>query len=96
MINAAMRTYEYYTYGAQDEYGQQTLSKEAQGTIKISINTTTQSVQDNINYKDCSYIGLTMNNAIDDSYVIKYNNELLKVLYVSRVGRYNQAFLKSV
>lgn len=96
MINAAMRTYDYYTYGVLNEYGQQTLSTEPQGKIKISINTTSQSIQNNIIYKDCSYIGLTMNDAIDDSFVIKYNNELLKVLYVNHIGRYSQAFLKSV
>ena len=87
-----MRSYDYYTYGAKDAYGQQRLSAEAQGKIKISIFTTTQGTQDNINYKDASYIGLT-HAAIDDSYVIQYGTEKLKVLYIQPKGKFKQVFL---
>lgn len=96
MINTSMGTYEFYTYGALNDYGQQALSKDVQGTIKISINTTSQSIQGNINYKDCSYIGITMDGTVNDSYVIKYKNELLKVLYVTPSGRFKQVFLQKV
>lgn len=102
MINATMRTYNYYTYGAADSYGQQTLIKDAtgapivQGSIKISINTTSQSIQDNINYKDCSYIGLTHDKTVNDSFVIQYGNEKLKVLYVNPIGKLKQVFLKRI
>ena len=57
MINSDMRIYEYYTYGENDSYGQPQLSKEVQGTIKMAINITSQSVQDNINYKGANYMG---------------------------------------
>lgn len=95
MINTEMRFYDYFTYGEKDEYGQPQLSEETQGTIKMAINITSQSTQDNINYKDASYIGLT-HAAIDDTYVIQYGPEKLKVLYVNPMGRYRQAFMKEI
>lgn len=90
-----MRNYDYYLYGEDDGYGQPTLSEEVQGTIKMAINVTSQSVQDNINYKDSQYMGLTQAN-IDDTYVIQYGNERLKVLYVNPRGRYKQVFMSGV
>lgn len=95
MINTDMRYYNYFTYGEDDEYGQPQLSEEVKGSIKIAINTTSQSVQDNINYKDATYIGLT-HAAIDDTYVIQYGDEKLKVLYVNPKGRFKQVFLKEI
>lgn len=95
MINTEMRFYDYFTYGEKDEYGQPQLSEETQGTIKMAINITSQSTQNNINYKDASYIGLT-HAAIDDTYVIQYGPEKLKVLYVNPMGRYKQAFMKEI
>lgn len=93
MINATMRTYDYYTIGAKNEYGQQTLSKEAQGKIKLAIYTLSNTIGANIKYKDATYIALTQNKDINDSYVIKYGEEKLKVMYIIPCGRYNQAFL---
>ena len=52
MINAQMREYDFYTYGAKDSYGLPQLSKEPQGKIKIAINVSSQSAQDNILYED--------------------------------------------
>lgn len=95
MINNDMRTYNYFLYGGADAYGQAQLSKDPQGTIKIAINISSQSVQDNINYKNASYVGLT-HAAIDDSYVIEYENKKLKVLYVNPKGRFKQVFLQEI
>ena len=92
MINTDMRYYEFFTLGAKDKYGQQQLSNVPVGTIKMSINTTSQSIQDNINYSGSQYIGLTFAE-VDDTYVIKYGEKRLKVLYVNPVGRYKQVFL---
>lgn len=92
MINCDMRYYDYFTFGEKNAYGQQQLSKDIQGTIKIAIFTSTQSIQDNINYKQAAYIGLT-NEAINDSFVIKYGEKLLKVLYVNPKGRLKQVYL---
>lgn len=94
MINAQMRLYQYYTYGEQDLYGQPRLSKEPKGTIKIAINISSQTTQDNILYKNCSYIGLTTDAEINDKYVIQYGSERLKVLYVNPIGRLKQVFLE--
>ena len=96
MINTNMRLYDYFIYGEADEYGMAQISSEPKGQIKMSINISSQSIQDNILYKDCSYIGLTQDAKVDDTYVIKYGNEQLKVLYVNPTGRYKQVFLKEM
>ena len=93
MINVDMRDYNYYLYGENNAYGQPQLSEEAQCTVKMAIYTVSQSIQDNILYQDCSYIGLTNDAEIDDKYVIQYDKERLKVLYVQPRGRFKQAFL---
>lgn len=95
MITPDMRLYNYFTFGEKDTYGQPQLSEEVQGTIRMSINITNQSIQDNIKYKDAAYIGLTFGE-INDSYVIDYNGEKLKVLYVNPKGRYKQVFMKNI
>lgn len=95
MINADMRNYDYLLYSGMDAYGQPTLSDEVKGSIKMTINIAAQSVQDNVLYKDCSYIGLTHAN-VDDTYVIKYGNERLKVLYINPKGRYKVVFMKAI
>lgn len=93
MINADMRLYDYFTLGTQDEYGQQVESTEPAGQVKIAINVASQTVQDNINYTDCQYVGLTHNKLIDDTWLIQYGNTRLKVLYVNKHGRLTQVFL---
>lgn len=92
MINTDMRMYDYSIYGDLDEYGQPKLS-DNQGKIKMNINIASQRVQENINYTNCSYVGLT-HSYIDDKYVIKYGDEQLKVIYVNPLGRYKQVFLE--
>lgn len=95
MINTNMREYDYFTYGDDNGYGSPILSEEVQGTIKISIDTTNQSTQSNINYKEANYIGLTHAD-ITDKYVIQYGDVKLKVLYVQPKGRYKQAFMRNM
>lgn len=94
MINADMREYNYSLYGSKNEYGQLQLSEDIKGKIKMNINTTTQTVTDNILYREASYIGLT-HAPIDDSYLIHYGAEKLKVLYVNPKGRFKQVFMKN-
>lgn len=99
MITADMREYDYFLYGEPNGYGQQVLIKDEngqplkQGTVKLAIYTTTQTIQDNINYKNASAIALTHDKAINDTYVIKDGETLYKVLYTSQRGRYRQVFL---
>ena len=95
MISTNAKLYNYYTFGELNDYGQYKLSEEVQGQIKMSIYITSQSVQDNILYKDSAYIGLTRAN-IDDTYVIEYGDEKLKVLYVNNSGRIKQVFLQRI
>ena len=92
MINSQMRLYNYYIYGENDSYGQPALSKDVKGQVKLAINIASQSIQDNINYKDARYVGLTFS-GITDKYVIDYEGEKLKVLYINPLGRYKQVFL---
>lgn len=93
MINADMREYSYYLYGDANAYGQAAFSKEAQGVVKMAIYTTSQSVQNNIKYKDASYIGFTHDSKVNDAYVIQYGKERLKVLYIQPKGRFIQVYL---
>lgn len=96
MISTDMRVYNYFTLGAEDDYGQPQIPSpdaEPEGTIKMTINVTSQSVQDNIKYKDAAYMGLTHAN-INDTYVIQFGDERLKVLYVQSKGRYKQVYMK--
>lgn len=95
MINTNMRLYDYFTYGADNEYGQPALSTTPKGKIKMAVEINSQSVQDNINFKNCTYIGLTTDK-LDDSYVIQYGAEKLKVQYVNPKGRYNIAYMVNV
>lgn len=95
MINADMRLYNYFSLGTEDEYGQQTISNEPVGTVKMAINVSSQAVQDNINYTGATYVGLT-HAKVDDTFVIEYGEERLKVLYVNNKGRLNQVFMASL
>ena len=95
MINTDMRTYNYFTLGDDNGYGQPTISQEPQGTIKMAINMSSQSVQDNINFIDCNYVGLTMDKP-EDNYVIQYGEEKLKVQYINPRGRYTLVYLKMI
>lgn len=92
MINANMRFYDYSTFGEENEYGQVIMSENPVGQVKMAINLTSQSIQDNINYKDAQYMGLTYAN-VDDTYIIHYKGERLKVLYVNPMGRLKQVFM---
>ena len=95
MINTNMRLYDCFTYGADNEYGQPALSTTPKGKIKMAVEINSQSVQDNINFKNSTYIGLTTAK-LDDSYVIQYGTEKLKVQYVNPKGRYNIAYMVNV
>jgi hypothetical protein len=90
-----MRAYDYYLMGVDNGYGQQTVSPYKQGTVQMSISSISQSVADDIRYSDSKYIGLTFDRNINDTYVIQYEQELLKVQYVNKDGRYTQVFMGS-
>jgi hypothetical protein len=90
-----MRLYDYSTTGSIDEYGQEVRDDVVKGQVRMAINLTSQTIQDNINYKDANYIGLT-HSAINDKYIIHYGDRKLKVLYVNPFGRYKQVFLQEI
>lgn len=92
MINNNMRSYTFFTLGSNDSYGQPVLS-DKQGFIKMAITLSSQANVDNIKYKEAAFVGLTYDKNINDSYVIQYGNEKLKVLYINTQGRYKQVFL---
>ena len=93
MINNQMKNYNYYTYSNDNAYGQPSLSETAQGKIKMAIYISSQSIQDNILFEDCAYIGLTTDAGVNSTYVIKYGEERLKVLYVNPQGHYKQVYM---
>jgi hypothetical protein len=82
MINADVRLYDYYTFGEPDEYGQPQLSKEPIAQLKMAVYVASQSIQDNVLYKNAEYIAFTFGD-VKDNYVIDYNGQLLKVLYIT-------------
>jgi hypothetical protein len=90
-----MREYDYYIY-QENEYGQSVISSAPVGKIKMAIYTTSQNTQDNILYKGASYVALTHNSEVNDTFQIDFNGERLKVLYVSAQGRFRQVFLSRV
>ena len=99
MINSRMSDYNYYLLGDKNGYGQLTVIKDdsgnpiKQGTVKLSISTITQSVTDNLRYSDSTYLGLTHDKTIKDTFLIQYGDEVLKVQYVNTDGRYTQVFM---
>ena len=93
MITTEMRQYDYFTFGADDKYGQPMISKEPVGQIKMAIYLTSQSIQDNVLFEDSTYMGLTNDTKVNSNYVIKYGEERLKVLYVNPKGRYKQVIM---
>ena len=95
MITTDFRTYDYFLYEGKDAYGQKQLSQEPKGQVKMAIYITSQAIQDNINYKSANYVGLT-HSLLDDSYVIQYGDEKLKVLYVNPQGKMKQVFLAKI
>jgi hypothetical protein len=95
MITSDMRLYDYYLYEGKNAYGAPTLSTDPKGQVKMAINITSQSIQENINYSGSQYIGLTLS-LLDDSYVIQYGDKRLKVLYVNPRGRLNQVFMSEI
>lgn len=85
MINTDMKVYDYFTY-EDAEYGPPILSPEPVGQVKMAIYTTSQSVQQNINYTGATYVGYTRNADITDKCAIQYENKKLKVLYIGKKG----------
>jgi hypothetical protein len=84
MINADFKRYQYYTYSTNpNAYGERTLNTTSSGTIDLAIYLMSQELSGNINYKDASYVAFApITQQLDDTYVINYNNKMLKVLYV--------------
>ena len=94
MINAKMKPYNYFTFGEPNAYGQPKLSTEPIGTVKMAIRLLSQTNTNNMLYSQATYIALTNDANVNDTYVIE-NEEgrKLKVLYVSREGRLAQVYL---
>ena len=76
MITCDAREYDYYKYGASDEYGQNTVPTKPTGKIKMSIYISAKNTQDNILYEGATYLGITHDKSVDSDYIIAYNNEL--------------------
>jgi hypothetical protein len=96
MITTQMRKYTYKKITEiLDDYVQPTI-EEVEGEIKMAINFTNETVQDNSLYSDAQYIGLTLNKNIDSTYIINYEGESLKVLYINPAGKYKQVFMTKV
>jgi hypothetical protein len=87
-----MHKYGYFSYGETDAYGQPKLSTEIVGEIKMAIGIASQQIQDSVAYSGTQYTALT-HAEVDDSMVIQYGDDKLKVLYVNPLGKYKQVYL---
>lgn len=97
MINTNFRFYDCFSFGEENAYGEKTIDfSTPKRKVKMSVTISSQSIQDNILFKDCAYMGLTHDKLIDDTYVIAYGNQKLKVLYVNPTGRLVQVYLKEM
>lgn len=93
MIANSMREYNFYTLGEDDAYGQPQIDTLIpRGEVRMSVNLASQNTTDNILYADCEYVGLTHAN-VEDTYIIEYGNERLKVKYINPAGRYKQVYM---
>lgn len=92
-INNQMKSYNYYTTGALNDYGQPVIDTTPKGTIEMAINIRTFTTKDYILYSSAEYIGLTAA-PVDDTYIIEYGAERLKILYVNKIGRLNQCIME--
>ncbi len=92
MYSVKSKNYDYYKYADKNAYGALTLPTDATGQVKMAIYITSQNIQDNINYKGATYLGLT-HSLLDDKTVIQYGDKKLKVLYVNPEGRLKQVFM---
>ena len=61
---------------------------------KMAIYVLMRTVSDTSPYSEASYIGLT-NSDVNDTYIIQYGEEKLKVLYIQPRGTLKQVFLQS-
>lgn len=87
-----MKNYPYKTLSEnRNAYGQQSVTSTT-GYINMAINILTQNTKDYILYSDAEFIGLTNDN-VDDTYIISYGEEELKVKYVNPIGRLTQVFM---
>lgn len=95
MINSQMKDYSFsLILTSTDEYGQEIIKESDMGkTVRMAINLNSQSITDDIRYKDADYMGLTLDK-VDDTYIIHYGKEKLKVINTNPFGRLNQVFMK--
>lgn len=96
MIAAQMREYTYTRLLNEfDDYGQPQ-RRENEGKVKMAINFANEQITANNLYSSASYVGFTLNKEVNESYIINYNGQKLKVTYAIPLGRYNQVFLARV
>lgn len=96
MIQSNMKLYNYYVLDELDDYGTNQASEEVQGQVKLSIFLQTKQLSDNSIYKETQFTALTNDKDINEKYLIEYDENLLKVLYINDLGRYRQIYLGSV
>ena len=74
MITTDMRLYDFFTFGEDNGYGVPTLSTEPKGKIKMAINISSQSTQDNILYKD--YITMLIDETLEAEVMLIIDNKI--------------------
>ena len=100
MIRNGYRQYQYWKVETNSEYAQEIIppaDAAPLGTVKMAIFPTSTGTQDNILYANCAYVGFTFDTEMNDTYIIKYGKERLKVMYIQQKGNgTRQAYMKRV
>ena len=96
MIATKMREYKYFRYVGEDEYGQAKLSDKPIGTVKVAIYLISEQPDGTIKFCKGMYQGVTLDKEIDDTYVIKYGKQLLKVTSVTPSNLYRIVYLTRI
>lgn len=95
-IMAQMKEYPYSKYNeGRNSYGEMTTEFIPIGSIRMAINIINQATNNYVQYSEADYIGLT-NDEVEDTYIIHYGNEKLKVKYVNPIGRLKQVALVKI
>lgn len=92
-IYRRLTKYNYYTL-VDSEYGGKTADfTSPTGVVNMAIQLNNMAMNSNTIYTSANFVGLTQED-IDDTYIIEYGNEKLKVLYVYPEGKYKQVFMQ--
>ena len=92
MINVGMKLYDYSTIEGLDEYGQ-SLEVWGKDKVKMSLYEISNTLVPTIQYTNSTFVGITYDKKVDDTYIIHTDKSKLKVNHVIDFPRYRAVYL---